>query len=281
MFFELLRLPATIHALIAGALVAIVSGAVGPFVVTRNSAFAVHGISELAFTGAAAGLLLGIDPVLGALVGSLVVALIIGLLAVKERERDSAISTILAFGLGLGVLFLHYYRGYATASYNLLFGQVTSVTNQQLFVLAVCSIIVITSIVFIYRPLLFSSVDPEVAESRGVPVRALSIVFILILGFTVAEAVQVVGVLLILALLITPAAAAQRITARPVLSIFLAMLFAFVASDGGIAAALKPGIPPSVFVTSISFAIYIVARFAGPALRGRRRSTKVSSLQSR
>ena len=215
MFIDLLAQHFVHTALLAGAVAAIVSGAIGIFVVTRGASFAVHAISELGFTGAAGALVIGIDPVVGMIGGSLVVGLALGLLSLRGRERDSAIGAVLAFGLGVGVLFLSLYQGYATEATSLLFGSIVSVTHGQLVELIVVSAIVIAGIGAAYRPLLFSSVDPEVAEARGVPLRALSVLTFLLLALTTAEAIQVVGVLLVLTLVITPAAAAQRLSANP------------------------------------------------------------------
>ncbi len=249
------------HALLAGALVAVTCGLIGPFVVARGMAFAVHGTSELAFTGAAAGLLIADNAVAGALVGSLVFATVIGLLGVRERERDSAIGVILAFGLGLGVLFLSYYHGFATAATNILFGDIFGVSNGQLIALVVIALGVVAVMVTMFRPLLFASVDPEVARARGVRVRLLGIMFLLVLAFTVTEAAQVVGTLLVLSLAITPAAAALRVTPNPLAATALSIVFAFIAADGGILASLpSTTVKPSVFVTSFSFAIYLLCR---------------------
>ena len=257
------------NALVAGAIVAVVAGLVGPFVVTRNMAFAVHGIAELGFTGAAAALLIGIDPILGLIAGSLVVAGLIGAMGLRGRERDSVIGVILAFGLGLGVLFLSLYKGYATGAFSLLFGTITGVSGSQVALLAGCGALVAAVIGAIYRPLLFASVDPDVAEARGVPVRLLSIAFLVVMAIAEAEAVQVVGVLLILSLIIAPAAAAQRLTASPAMTITLSVAIALVASIGGILLALVTPYPVSVFTTTIAFVCYLAARLAGPRLRSR------------
>ncbi len=260
------------HALIAAALVAVTCGLIGPFVVTRGMAFAVHGTSELAFTGAAAGLLLDNNPIGGALVGALVVATVIGALGVRERERDSAIGVILAFGLGIGVLLLGYYHGFATAATNILFGNIFGVSNDQLLALLAIGVGVVLVMVFVYRPLLFASVDADVATARGVPVRVLGFVFLIVLALTVTAAAQVVGTLLVLSLAITPAAAAQRWTPNPLKVTALSIGFALVAADGGILASLaSTTVKPSVFVTSISFAIYLVSRLLGPRLTRRSR----------
>src|SRR6516165_12616428 len=168
------------HALIAGVLVALSCGLIGPFVVTRGMAFAVHGTSELAFTGAAAGLLVANNPVAGALCGALLVAIIIGLLGARERERDSAIGVVLAFGLGVGVLLLSYYHGFATAATNILFGNIFGVSSDQLLALVLIGVGVAVVMAFVYRPLLFASVDVDVATARGVPVRLLGLIFLIV-----------------------------------------------------------------------------------------------------
>jgi zinc/manganese transport system permease protein len=253
------------HALLAGTLIAVISGLIGPFVVTRNMAFAVHGTAELSFTGAAAGLVVAGDPVAGALLGSLVVATAIGLLGVRDRERDSAIGVILAFGLGLGVYLLSLYRGFATEATNILFGQIFGISDGQLLLLLGVACAVLVTMAVLYRPLLFASVDPEVAEARGVRTRLVGVAFLFVLALTVTEAAQIVGTLLVLSLAITPAAAAQRLTARPGLVTVLSIGFALVAADGGLVASLQVGsVKASVFVTAISFAIYLGSRVAGP-----------------
>ena len=261
------------HALVAGALVAVTCGLIGPFVVTRGMAFAVHGTSELAFTGAAAGLLVDNNPIGGALIGALVVAGVIGALGVRERERDSAIGVILAFGLGVGVLLLGYYHGYATAATNILFGNIFGVSDDQLLALVAIGVGVVAVMAVVYRPLLFASVDADVATARGVSVRRLGLVFLLVLALTVTAAAQVVGTLLVLSLAITPAAAAQRWSPNPLTVTGLSIVFALIAADGGILASLaSTTVKPSVFVTSISFGIYLVSRLLGPRVsrRGRR-----------
>jgi zinc/manganese transport system permease protein len=267
-----LQQPFAQHALIAAGLIAIACGLLGPFVVARGAAFAVHGTAELAFTGAAAGLLISNNPVVGALVGSVVVATAIGVLGARARERDSAIGVILAFGLGLGVLLLGHYHGFATEATNILFGYIYGVSNTQLVILVVIVGVVIVATAAMFRPLLFASVDPELAEARGVPVRLVGLLFLYLLAVTVTEAAQIVGTLLVLSLTITPAAAAQRLSARPAVVTALSVLFAFVAADGGLVANLDhPSIKASVFVTFISFGLYVISRLA--AVPWRRRGT--------
>ena len=265
--WDYLGQPFAQHALLAGTLVAITSGLIGPFVVTRKMAFAVHGTAELSFTGAAAGLLIAGDPVVGALTGSVVVATAIGVLGVRERERDSAIGVILAFGLGVGVYLLSLYHGFATEATNILFGQIFGVSSGQLLLLLAVAGGVLVAMTVLYRPLLFASVDPEVAEARGVRLRLVGLLFLFVLALTVTEAAQIVGTLLVLSLAITPAAAAQRLSARPAVVAGLSVLFAVIACDGGLLASLESNtVKASVFVTAFSFAIYVAARGIGRAL---------------
>jgi zinc/manganese transport system permease protein len=270
---EYLQLGFVQHALVAGALVAIICGLVGPFVITRRAAFAVHGTAELSFTGAAAGLVVADDAVAGALIGSLVVAAAIGGLAVRERERDSAIGVILAFGLGAGVWLLGKYHGFSNAATQILFGYIFGVSDDQIWLLLAVAGGVLVALTVLYRPLLFASVDPDVAEARGVRGRLVGLAFLVVLAVTVTEAAQIVGTLLVLSLAITPAAAAQRLSVRPPSVTGLSILFALVASLGGLFASLEtPSVKASVWITTISFAIYLLARAVGARVIVRRRA---------
>jgi zinc/manganese transport system permease protein len=257
-------------ALVAGALVSVVAGVVGTLVVARSLGFAVHAISELGFTGAAAALVLGIDAALGMVAGSLLVGLTLGVLSLRAAGRDSSIGAVLAFGLGVGVLFLSLYQGYATEATSLLFGSIVGIDAGQLRLFAAVTAIVLGALAVLYRPLYFASVDPDVAAARGVPVRSLSVALFALLALTTAVAVQVVGVLLVLTLVITPAAAAQRLTQRPGLGVALAVAIAFVSTEGGILLSLLQPWPTSFFVSTLSFAFYVAARCAEKG-RGRTR----------
>ena len=279
MFGQLLAQHFVHTALWAGAVAAVVSGAIGVFVVARGMSFAVHALGELGFPCAAGALVVGIDPVLGVIGGSLLVGLLLGLLSLRGRERDSAIGAVLAFGLGLGVLFLSLYQGYATEATALLFGDILGVSDSQLRTLVVVAAVVLLGLGVLYRPLFFSSVDPEIAAARGVPLRALSVAIFLLLALTTAEAIQIVGILLVLALVITPAAAAQRFTGRPGRALLLSVLIALVSTEGGILLSLEKAWPTSFFITAISFAFYVVARLYDWN-RGRR-SGSISSLPRR
>ncbi|HRN29898.1 MAG TPA: metal ABC transporter permease, partial [Terrimesophilobacter sp.] len=170
------------NSIIAGALLGIVGGLIGPFVMSRDLAFAVHGISELSFAGAAAALLLGVNVVAGSLVGSLAAAALIGVLGTRARDRNSVTAVLTPFGLGLGILFLALYDGRTANKFGLLTGQIIAVDNPQLGLLVIVSVIVIVGVLLIWRPLTFASVDEDVARARGVPVDALGIGFMVLLG---------------------------------------------------------------------------------------------------
>ena len=268
---DLLRRDFVQQALLAAALLALVSGLIGPFIVMRQMSFAVHGSSELSLTGAAFALLAGFNVGVGALVGCALAAVLFGILGQRARERDSAIGVVLAFGLGLAVLFIHLYPGRTGTSFALLTGQIVGVGYSGLALLAVVSVLVIAVLAVSYRPLLFATVDPEVAAGRGVPVRALGIVFAALVGVTAAQGVQIVGALLVMSLLITPAAAAVRVFVSPGAAIAASVVFAEVSAVGGILLSLAPGVPVSVFVTTISFAIFLVCWLVGQARAAARR----------
>nr|WP_205707592.1 metal ABC transporter permease [Kineococcus vitellinus] len=259
------------NSLYAGALLGLVGGLVGVFVVARDLPFAVHGTSELSFAGGAAALLLGANVVVGSLVGSVLAAVLFGVLGARARDHNSAIGVLMPFGLGLGVLFLSLYEGRAANKFGLLTGQIVAVDDPQLVALAVISVVVVATMLVLWRPLLFASLDPELAAARGVPVRLLSPVFMLVLGLAVAMSVQIVGALLVLALLVTPAAAAVRVSHSPFVVPLLSVAFALVAMVGGTLLALGSSIPISPYVTTVSFAIYLlcrlVARLRRPAER--------------
>lgn len=251
------------NSIIAGALLGIVGGLIGPFVMSRDLAFAVHGISELSFAGAAGALLLGANVVAGSLVGSLAAAVLIGVLGTRARDRNSITAVLMPFGLGIGILFLALYDGRTANKFGLLTGQIVSVDNPQLGLLVVISIVVIVGLFIMWRPLTFASVDADVARARGLPVDAIGIAFMVLLGLATAVSIQIVGALLVLALLVTPAAAAMRVTSSPLLTPLLSVVFAVVSVVGGILLALGGGLPISPYITTISFLIWLVCRIVG------------------
>lgn len=253
-------IPLVFNSLLAGALLAVIGGLVGVFVMHRELSFAVHGISELSFAGAAVFLLIGLDVVFGSVFGSFLAALIIALLGDKARDRNSIVAVLMPFGLGIGILALALYPGRAANKFGLLTGQIVAVDDPKLGAMTIISLIVISVLLVIWRPLSFASLDSEVAVARGVNARLLGIIFIMLLGLAVAAAVQIVGALLVLALLVTPAAAALRLSSSQIVVPILSVLFALIAMVGGTLLALGGTLPISPYVTTISFLIYLIAR---------------------
>ncbi len=256
------------NSVVAGAVLGLVGGLIGVFIMQRDMAFAVHGISELSFAGAAAALLIGADVVTGSIVGSLIAAGLIGWLGARARDRNSIIGVLMPFGMGLGILFLSLYQGRSANRFSLLTGQIVSVQNAQLEWLIMISAIVLVGLLLMWRPLRFDSLDPQSAAARGVPTVAVSLGFMLLLGLIVAVSVHIIGALLVMALLVTPAAAAMRIASGPLAVPLYAALFGFVSAIGGILLAIMGTLPVSPYITTISFAIYLVCRIIG-ARRGR------------
>lgn len=259
---DLLGRDFVIQAMIAMALLGLLGGVLGPLIVARQMSFAVHGVSELSVTGAAAALLAGVSVNLGGVIGAVIAAAVFGFLGNRARERDSVIGVVMAFGLGLGVLFLSLYGRTATG-FALLTGQVVSVGLGGLTAIAITTVVVLVGMAIIYRPLWFSSVDPRAAEAQGVPMRLLSVIFAVLMALACAQSVQVIGALLVMSLMITPGAAAARLTANPVRVVVLSVLFAEIAAVGGLILSLAPRLPVSVLVTTLSFVIYVICRWVG------------------
>ena len=271
----LLRFHFMQNAMVVGTVVAILAGTVGYFVVLRGQSFAAHMLSQVGFPGAAGAVLLGMPPVVGLLAFCVAAALGINAagsgVGAGRRRESAAVGSILAFALGLGLLFFNLTAGGAQAIYAFLFGTILGITDGDVAVVLATAAVALVVLGAMCRPLLFASVDPAVAAARGVPVRLLSTVFLVLTAVAVAESVQVAGTLLVFALLVTPAAAAQRITARPyrglLLSVVLALLFTWV----GLAVAYFSNLPVGFFITTVAFATYLLVR-ATPATRplGRR-----------
>jgi len=258
------------NSIFAGAVLGVVGGLIGVFVMQRDMAFAVHGISELSFAGAAAALLFGANVVVGSVAGSLIAAVLIGLLGAKARDRNSIIAVLMPFGLGLGILFLALYPGRSANKFGLLTGQIVSVDDPQLGWLLGIGAVVLIGLLVIWRPLSFDSLDADVAASRGVPVRFVALAFMVLLGLAVAVSVQIVGALLVLSLLVTPAAAAMRISSSPLAVPLLSVGFALLSVVGGIMLAIGSALPISPYVTTISFVIYVICRLVGGRQGSRR-----------
>lgn len=264
------------NSILAGAVLGIIGGFVGMFVMMRDHAFAVHGVSEMSFAGAALALLLGYDVITGSMIGSIISALLIGMMGVKKSESNSVIGALMPFGLGLGILFLSLYQGRSANKFSLLTGQIVSVDGDQLNAMIAGAIVIIAILTLVWRPLSFASLDPEVAQAKGVPMRTLSLVFMVVLGIAVALSVQAVGSLLVLALLITPSAAALQVTASPLKALILSVIFAELAIVGGILLALAGSLPISPYVTSVSFVIYLICRIIGGVRRRHSASGRIA-----
>ena len=252
------------NAYLAGSVIAILAAPVGFLVVLRGLSFAAHALAHIGFAGATGAVLIGAPPLLGLLAFTMLGAAVMGWLGERLRGRDVAIGIVLAFALGLGALFLTLYTRYATETFAILFGTILGVSRTDLLTTAILGALAIVALAVAFRPLLFLSVDPEVAASRGVPERFLSVGFFVLLAIAVSVAVQVVGVLLIFTLIIAPPATAEYLTARPSTTIALAVGLGLLETWAGITLAYYIPWPVGFFIASIAFAIYLLARFLHP-----------------
>jgi zinc/manganese transport system permease protein len=263
------------HAYEAGTLVAVFAGLTGYFVVLRRSAFTAHAFSEIGFAGAAGAVLVGISPIAGLLLGSSMGGLAIAALGRRASNRDTQIGIVLAFALGLGLLFISLYTGYATATYSILFGEILGVSSDQVLLTVVAFVAIVGGIGFLYRPLLFASLDEDVAEAKGMPMLFIGTAFLLIVAVAVSFAVQVTGVLLIFSLMVTPAATAQYLARRPQRAIIISIGIALAATWVGLFVAFYTPYPVSFFITAIVFGLYLVVRLIRLGFRAK--NTPVSS----
>ncbi len=265
--------PFMVNAFRAGAVVAVVAGAVGWFMVLRRQTFAGHTLSVVAFPGAAFATLVGVGLSLGYFGFCIAAALVIAALrrgGQSDNAQESAATGIVqAFLLACGYLFTALYKGLMQGPQALLFGSFLGITTAQVTTLAVVGVLALAGLAAIGRPLLFASVDPQVAAGRGVPVRLLATLFLVLLGAATAEAAQITGALLVFALLVLPAATAQRLTARPGLSLALTVGIGFGSTWLGLVAAFYWPYPLGFFVTSFAFAAFLAAQ-ALRALTGAR-----------
>lgn len=258
-FFELLQQPFVMSAFMAGTLIAVIAAIVGYFVVLRAQAFAAHALSHVGFAGATLAAVLGVSGLLGMSGFTVAAALGMGGLGKRIRGRDVEIGMILSFALGLGVLFLRLYTNSASETVSVLFGSILSVTHGDIVYTIVLGIGTLIVLAIIFRPLLFSSIDPEVAEARGVPIKALGVIFMVLLAITVAESVQVVGVLLVFALIVAPAAAAQHLTRKPFSAIAISIALGVAFTWAGLLLALATSWPVSFFIAALAALTYVAA----------------------
>jgi zinc/manganese transport system permease protein len=248
------------NAFMAGTIIAIVAGIVGYFVVLRRSAFATHALGHVGFSGAAGAVLFGFNPVFGLLLFTGSAGAGMALLGPRAAYRDIEIGTVLAFSLGVGLLFLSLYKGYATEAYSILFGEVLGISYGGVVFTFEASLVVLAVLALIYRPLLFASLDEEVAEAKGLPIVLLGLAFMLVLAVTISIAVQIIGVLLIFALMVTPAAIAVRLTRRPLHAVLLSVAVALFATWAGLFISWYEPYPVSFFIVTIAFALYLMVR---------------------
>jgi zinc/manganese transport system permease protein len=267
---QLFAYPFMRHAFVAGTIVAVLAGVVGYFVVLRQSSFAAHALSEIGFAGASGGVAFGFSAVYGLLGMSLVGAALIGLLGKRLRGRDAAIGTVLAFSLGLGSYFLTRYKGNASGAFGLLFGQILGISVRDMWFVAIAAAVTLAVMAAVYRPLLFASLDPDVAEARGVPVQALSVAFFVLLAVAVTAAVQVVGVLLIFSLLVTPGAIADRLCRTPGRAIALCVALSLALVWVSLTVTYYSRFPVGFLISAMAFVAYLAARLATRVGVGRR-----------
>jgi zinc/manganese transport system permease protein len=264
-FFNLFHYDFVQNAYLAGTMVAIIAAIMGYFVVLRSQAFASEALSDIGFAGAAGAAILGIGSLLGMFALTILAALGMGALGDRLRGRDVEIGMVLSFALGLGVLFLTIYSQVGTnaaVGVNVLFGSLISVTHSDVQMTFYSGLATFILLAVLFRPLLFASIDPEVAQTRGIPVRLLSMIFLVLLAVTTAEAVLVVGALLVLALLVAPAATALRLTRRPLTSLMLSVALGLVIIWGGLTLAfVGPGrhLPVGFFVAALAALFYFIS----------------------
>ena len=246
-------------AFLAAGIVAVVAGAVGYFLVLRGQTFAGHALAHVGFTGATGAVLVGAPPLAGLVILTVAAGICVGLFADKLANRDVAIGIVLAFSLGLGLLFLHFFPSFATQATSLLFGNILAVTSRTVWILYALGLACLATLAVISRPLLFVSLQPELAIAKGVNSRLLSVTFMAVVALAIAECTQIVGVLLVFALMVGPAASAQRLTTGVVSGIILSAGIALVEAWAGLTLAYYSDWPASFWITALSTAIYLLA----------------------
>ena len=264
------------NAFAAAAIVAIVSAAVGYFLVLRSQTFAGHALAHVGFTGATGAVLIGINPIWGMTAMTVAAGIGMGFMGEKLAQRDVAIGLVLAMALALGLLFLHFYTSFATQTTALLFGNVLAVDRSAVWTLAGLGIVCLVGLAIISRPLLFATIQPELAEAKGVPVRLFSILFLVIVALATAESAQIVGVLLVFALMVAPAAAALRIAHSVGAGLAFSIIFALAGSWLGIALAYDTDWPTSFCIVLLSGVIYGAAFLVAAARKKIGRASDVS-----
>lgn len=276
-------LPFMQHAFLAGIPIAALAGLVGYFMVLRSEVFSGDALSHVAFTGALAALAFGVDPRLGLFVATVGVGVALGLLGPRGRADDVVIGTVFAWVLGLGVLALSLYTANRSAEdggagVSVLFGSIFGLSARTAWTAAIVAAALIALVLAVARPLLFASLDEAVAAARGVPVRALGVGFLAVVGATAAEATQAVGALLLLGLLAAPAGAAQRLTDRPYVAMALSSGLAVLSMVAGLVLSYAlDSVPPSFSIIAVASGIYALSFLVRPNRRGFRQGTPGTS----
>ena len=271
------------NAYLAGTLVALTAGIMGYFMVLRSQSFAGHSLANVGFAGATGAVLFGIPPIVGLFLAGALAA--VGIQALNEasghsRQSDIAVGAVFSASLALGFLFIFLATAeYAANVYNVLFGNVLGISDTDVRIILWSTLVLVGAFLLISRPLFFASIDPDVAAARGVPVRALALGYLVLLALEVAVAVQVVGVLLIFALLVTPAAIAQEVTTRPAVAAAVAVALALIFTWVGLAVGYFTPYPVGFFITTFAFGTYALVR-SGRFVRDRVVRRHLTSLPS-
>ncbi|MGA9373778.1 MAG: metal ABC transporter permease [Mycobacterium sp.] len=246
------------NALIGGTLVALAAGLIGYFIIVRNTAFAAHALAHIGLPGATGAALLGLPVVLGLGVFCIGGALVIGAMGNRAGDREVTTGTVLALATGFGLFFNSLATKNSSILTNVLFGNLLAITHQQLLIFAGLLLAIAATVVIVYRPLLFASVNAQVAEAKGVPVRTLSVIFMALLGLSVTMAVQAVGTLLLFALVVTPAATAIMLTARPPAAMAISTAISLLSVWAGLVVSALFNMPPSFVIVTIACVIWLV-----------------------
>jgi len=253
------------NAFAAATVVALVAGMVGYFLVLRGQTFAGHALAHVGFTGATGAVLVGIAPLWGMVLMTVAAGIGMGVMGERLAQRDVAVGLVLALSLGFGLLFLHFYTGFATQTTALLLGNVLAVDVGTVWILLGLGVVSLAALAVISRPLLFASLQPELAEAKGVSLRLYAVLFLTIVALATAECAQIVGVLLVFTLMVGPAAAAQQLTSSVGKGILLSAALALFEAWGGIALAYYTDWPASFWITALSATAYVLATLPGRA----------------
>ncbi len=247
------------NAFAAAGIVAVVAGAVGYFLVLRGQTFAGHALAHVGFTGATGAVLIGVAPIWGLVLMTVAAGIGMGVMGERLAQRDVAIGIVLALALGFGLLFLHFFTAFATQATALLFGNVLAVDAATVWTLLGLGLVSLGALGALSRPLLFASLQPDLAEARGVSLRLVSVLFLAVVALTTASCAQIVGVLLVFTLMVGPAAAAQRLTSGIGTGVLLAAGLALAEAWAGLVLAYETDWPTSFWITALSAAVYLLA----------------------